>query len=294
MASSTATRPEAEPETLLEPQLTQGQYLLIPKGGKNCGEAYGVQRRDGISVYASLKIIGNQFRLHLVVWNQREEEITWDKETVLLTSKDGEPFPFRLVGEGFFDGLIQPGVAAGGNMYFGYAPAREPEATLTFSLEQEELSFQFGLPSPGSQRLTPDQFRDQTNHPSNLSCKGVGMLNEQISARLKTHTLSPFRSAFIEMAVRVQIDPEQSFLLPPLPFRNPHCLCVNCMGLLWSFHCKDPINWLHPHEGDRCPYCNGPLLIHRLEKDWPPSQDSLYRVLGHEKRKSCDSCRCWL
>jgi hypothetical protein len=279
---------------LLEPQLTQGQYLLIPKGGQNRGEAYGAQERDGITVYASLKIIGNQFRLHLIVWNQREEEIAWDKEKVLLTSKDGESFRFRLVGEGFFDGPIRPGAAAGGNMYFGYAPAREPAAILTFSLEQEELSFRFGLPSPGSQKLTPDQLPDQTNHPSNSSCKGVGMLSEQISARLKTHTLSPQRSAFIEMVRRVAIDPWQSFVLPPLPFRNPECLCVNCIGLLWSFHCKDPINWCQPHEGDRCPYCNGPLLVHRLEKDWPPYQDSLYRVLGHEQIKSCDNCRCWL
>ncbi len=120
------------------------------------------------------------------------------------------------------------------------------------------------------------------------------MPTEQVNARLKTHTLSPQRSAFIEMALRVEIDPWQSFLLPPLPYRNPHCLCVNCIGLLWSSRCKDPINWCQPHEGSRCPYCNGPLLIHRLEKDWPPSQDSLYRVLGHEQTKSCDSCRCWL
>ncbi len=120
------------------------------------------------------------------------------------------------------------------------------------------------------------------------------MPTEQLSTRLQTHTISPQRSAFIEMALRVEIDPEQSFLLPPLPYRNPHCLCVNCIGLLWSSRCKDPINWFHLHEGDRCPYCNGSLLIHRLEKDWPPSQDSLYRVLGHEQMKSCDTCRCWL
>ena len=47
-------------------------------------------------------------------------------------------------------------------------------------------------------------------------------------------------------------------------------------------------------EGDRCPYCNGSLLIHRLGKDWPPFYDSLYRVLGYEQLKSCDNCRFWL
>ncbi len=120
------------------------------------------------------------------------------------------------------------------------------------------------------------------------------MPTEQVSARLQTHTISPQRSAFIEMALRVAIDPEQSFLLPPLPYRNLHCLCVNCMGLLWSFHCKDPINWSHPHEGDRCPYCNGSLLVHRMEKDWHPFYNSLYRELRHDPLKSCDKCRCWL
>lgn len=294
MASPTATRPKAGPETLLEPQLTQGQYLLIPKGGRNRGEAYGAQQRDGITVYASLKITGNQFRLHLIVWNQRKEEIAWDKEKVLLTSKDGEPFPFRLVGKGFSDGPIRPGVAAGGNMYFGYDPAREAAAILTLSLEQEELSFRFGLPSPGPQKLTPDQLPDQINHPSNSSCKGVGMPSEQISARLKTHTISPLRSAIIEMARKAEIFPGEQFSFPPLPFRNKHCLCVNCMGLLWSPRCEIPINWLHPHEGDRCPYCNGRLLIHRLEKDWPTDLDTLYRLLVREQAKSCDNCRCWL
>ncbi len=121
------------------------------------------------------------------------------------------------------------------------------------------------------------------------------MAVEQESAMtLQTHTLSPQSSAFIEMALRVAIDPWQLFVLPPLPYRNPHCLCVNCMGLLWSPRCETPVNWLQPHEGDRCPYCNGPLQIHRLEKDWPPYQDSLYRVLRHDQLKSCERCRCWL
>ena len=120
------------------------------------------------------------------------------------------------------------------------------------------------------------------------------MPSEQISARLQTHTISPQRSAIIEMALRADIHPGQQFLFPPLPYRNQNCLCVNCLGLLWSPRCEAPINWLHPHEGDRCPYCNGPLLTHSLKKDWPPFEDSLYRVLGHEEMKSCDNCRCWL
>ncbi len=120
------------------------------------------------------------------------------------------------------------------------------------------------------------------------------MPTEQINARLKTHTIGRQRSAFIEMALRAEQNQEQAQPVPPLPFKNQHCLCVNCMGLLWSSHCKAPINWLHPHEGSRCPYCNGPLLTHSLKKDWPPFEDSLYRVLGHEQMKSCDNCRCWL
>jgi hypothetical protein len=148
---------QVELETLLEPQLTQGQYLFISEKGQDRGEAYGLQERDGITVYASLKIIGDHFRLHLIVWNQRAEAVAWDKETVLLTSEDGEPFQFRLVGEGFLDGLIQPEETAGGKMYFWYASSREPAAILTLSLEQEKLSFRFGLPAPGSQKLTPDQ-----------------------------------------------------------------------------------------------------------------------------------------
>ncbi len=120
------------------------------------------------------------------------------------------------------------------------------------------------------------------------------MPTEQVSARLKTHTISPQRSRIIEMALRAENDPGQSLSIPPLPYRNPHCLCVNCLGLLWSPRCEVPINWLHPHEGDRCPYCNGTLLPNRLEKHWPPFYDSLYRVLGHEQLESCDNCRCWL
>ena len=122
------------------------------------------------------------------------------------------------------------------------------------------------------------------------------MAVEQISARLKTHTLSPQRSRYIRMAMRAAAfpDQEQSFLLPSLPFKNENCLCVNCMGLLWSSRCKDPINWGQPHEGDRCPYCNLLLLTLKLEREWPPSKDSLYRLLGHDQIKSCDTCHCWL
>ena len=120
------------------------------------------------------------------------------------------------------------------------------------------------------------------------------MPSEQISARLQTHSMSPQRSAFIEMALRAEIDPGQPLLLPPLPYRNPHCLCVTCIGLLWSSRCEVPINWIQPHEGSRCPYCNGALLIHRLGKNWLPCYDSLYRVLGYEQLESCDKCRCWL
>ena len=120
------------------------------------------------------------------------------------------------------------------------------------------------------------------------------MPTEQVEARLKTHTISPQRSAFIEMALRAEQDQEQAQPVPPLPFKNPHCMCVNCMGLLWSPRCKGPINWLQPHEGDRCPYCDGPLLPHSLKKDWLPCHDSLYRVLGHDQLKSCERCRFWL
>jgi hypothetical protein len=121
------------------------------------------------------------------------------------------------------------------------------------------------------------------------------MPTEQIEARLKTHTISPQRTAFIEMALRAEQDQEQAQPVPPLPFKNAHCMCVNCLGLLWSPHCKAPINWLEPHEGNRCPYCNGPLLPNTLGKDWPASfYDSLYRVLGYEQVKSCDNCRCWM
>jgi hypothetical protein len=67
------------------------------------------------------------------------------------------------------------------------------------------------------------------------------MPTEQVSARLKTHTISPHRSAIIEMALRAEIDPEQPLLVPPLPYRNPHCFCVNCMGLLWSSRCEIPV-----------------------------------------------------
>ena len=148
---------QVELETLLEPQLREGQCLFIPKEGQDHGEAYGLQETHGITVYASLKIIGDHFRLHLIVSNQREKGIAWDKETVLLTSKDGEPFQFRLVGDGFYDGRIQPGETGGGKMYFWYASSREAAAILTLSLEKEVVTFQFGLPSPGSQRLTPQQ-----------------------------------------------------------------------------------------------------------------------------------------
>ena len=120
------------------------------------------------------------------------------------------------------------------------------------------------------------------------------MPTEQVEARLKTHSISPQRTAFIEMALRAEQDQEQAQPVPPLRFRNVHCMCVNCIGLLWSSRCKGPINWLQPHEGDTCPYCNGPLLPYRLEHHWPPFYDSLYRVLGHEEMKSCDNCRCWL
>ncbi len=120
------------------------------------------------------------------------------------------------------------------------------------------------------------------------------MPTEQISARLKTHTIGRQRSAFIEMALRAEQNQEQAQPVPPLRYKNPNCLCVNCLGLLWSPRCEAPINWLQPHEGDRCPYCNGPLLTHSLKKDWPPFYDSLYRVLGHEQMQSCDNCRCWL
>ena len=108
-----------ELETLLEPKLTQGQYLFIPEEGQDRGEAYGLQERDGITVYASLKIIGDHFRLHLIVWNRRAEAVAWDKETVLLTSKDGEPFPFRLVGEGFLTALFSQERRLAGRCTFG-------------------------------------------------------------------------------------------------------------------------------------------------------------------------------
>ena len=120
------------------------------------------------------------------------------------------------------------------------------------------------------------------------------MPTEQINARLKTHTIGRQRSAFIEMALRAEQHQEQIQPVPPLRYRNPNCLCVNCLGLLWSPRCEAPINWLQPHEGIRCPYCNGPLLTHNLKKDWPPFEESLYRVLGHEQMQSCDNCRCWL
>ena len=120
------------------------------------------------------------------------------------------------------------------------------------------------------------------------------MPSEQISARLQTHSMSPQRSAIIERARKAAIHPGEQFPLPSLPYRNPHCLCVNCMGLLWSSRCEAPINWLQPHEGDRCPYCNGSLLTHSLKGDWLPFYDSLYRVAGQEQLESCDKCRCWL
>ncbi len=120
------------------------------------------------------------------------------------------------------------------------------------------------------------------------------MPTEQINARLNTHTIGPQRSAFIEMALRAEQNQEQVQPVPPLGYTNPNCLCVLCMGLLWSPRCEAPINWLHPHEGDRCPYCNGSLLTHSLKKDWPRFYNSLYLVLGHEQIKSCDKCRCWL
>ena len=120
------------------------------------------------------------------------------------------------------------------------------------------------------------------------------MPSEQISARLQTHTMSPQRSAFIERAREAVIHPGEQFPLPSLPYRNPHCLCVNCIGLLWSSRCEAPINWLQPHEGDRCPYCNGSLLTHSLKGDWLPFYDSLYRVAGQEQLESCERCRFWL
>lgn len=121
------------------------------------------------------------------------------------------------------------------------------------------------------------------------------MAVEQESAMtLQTHTITPQRSAIIEMALRAEIRPGQKPLFPPLPYRNPRCLCVDCAGLLWSLRCEAPINWFQPHEGNRCPYCNGLLQIHRLGKGWPLFYDSLYRVLGHKQLKSCDTCRCWL
>ena len=120
------------------------------------------------------------------------------------------------------------------------------------------------------------------------------MPSEQISARLQTHTISPQRSAIIERAWKAAIHPGEQFPLPPLPYTNPNCLCVNCLGLLWSPRCEAPINWFQPHEGNRCPYCNGLLLPHTLKKDWPLCHDSLYRVLGFGRLKSCDKCRCWL
>ncbi len=236
-----------EPDTiLLEPQLTQGQYLFIPEKGQDRGEAYGLQERDGITVHASLKIIGNHFRVHLIVWNGRTEAVAWDKETVLLTSKEGEPFPFRLVGEGFFDGLIQPGKTAGGKMYFWYAPSREAAAILTLSLEQEKLSFRFGLPSSDSQRLTRDQ--------------------RMFEAWLR--------------------DKE----LPVAPYRNPNCLCLECVGRLWSPNCTRPYNTLCPHEGP-CPYCGAALSSTPAQKDWWPYWDSLHNVLGYTNLRWCENCK---
>ena len=120
------------------------------------------------------------------------------------------------------------------------------------------------------------------------------MPTEQINARLKTHTIGRQRSAFIEMALRAEQNQEQAQPVLPLRYRNPHCLCVNCMGLLWSSRCEAPINWLQPHEGDRCPYCNGSLLTHSLKGDWLPFYDSLYRVAGQEQLESCERCRFWL
>ena len=120
------------------------------------------------------------------------------------------------------------------------------------------------------------------------------MPTEQEIARLQTHTISPQRSRIIEIARTAAILPGEQFPLRSLPYRDQNCLCVDCAGLLWSSRCKGPINWLQPHEGNRCPYCNGPLLPHSLKKNWPPFQDSLYRVLGHEQMKSCERCRCWL
>ena len=57
---------------------------------------------------------------------------------------------------------------------------------------------------------------------------------EQASVTLQTHTLpiTPQRSAIIEMAMRAEIRPGQQFLFPPLLYRNPQCLCVDCAGLL--------------------------------------------------------------
>lgn len=124
----------------------------------------------------------------------------------------------------------------------------------------------------------------------------LAMASEQIMARRKTHTLSPNRSRYIGMAMRAAVfpDQEQSFLLPSLPFKNENCLCVDCLGVLFFPPRQDPINWGHPHEGDRCPYCNALLLTIEEERSWPPRTDSLYRLLGHDKRKVCDTCLCWL
>lgn len=237
---------QVELETLLEPRLTEGQWLFISEKGQDRGEVYGLQETHGIAVHASLKIIGDHFRLYLIVSNQREKEIAWDKETVLLTSKDGEPFQFRLVGDGFFDGLIQPGETGGGKMYFWYASSREQAAILTLSLEQEKLSFQFGLPSVDSQKLTPQQRMFE-----------AWMRNKH---------------------------------LPSAHFRNPNCLCLECVGPLWSPNRDAPYNKLRPHEGP-CPYCGAELSSSRAQKDWWPYWDSLHTVLGYTNLQWCDNCK---
>ncbi len=98
-----------EPDTiLLEPQLTQGQNLFVPQEGEERGTFYGLQEQDGITVYASLKIIGSLFRLHLILWNTGTKAIEWDRQDVTLANQRGDPIPLRLVRKGFLDGMVRP------------------------------------------------------------------------------------------------------------------------------------------------------------------------------------------
>jgi len=84
-----------------------------------------------------------------------------------------------------------------------------------------------GVKRDGEVRFSGAYFRVVTYYVFALILFIFSVLSKAMAVTLPVLLILINALSAKRMALRAEIDPEQSFLLPPLPHKNPHCLCVN-------------------------------------------------------------------